>query len=272
MVATRRKGTLMLLSRLSKTAMRATPESEMGMSIRHFSALHSISGAMPQQQLAETLCIDANNTVLILNELETLGWVRRERDPMIAAAISWSSPTKGSAAYRRAQEARDVVEDEVLGPLSATNVNICMTCWPRPSATDRGDAMDKSATPKWTDAPAEHDYPAASSYLRLLTSSESAEALATLMSQATTVLHPVKDILRAARLPLLPADDPEVAKDLKKVKDGTALSPVLLVRGDLDSGRPLQIADGYHRVCASYHLSEDTEIPCRLVDPPAGGE
>jgi len=30
----------------------------------------------------------------------------------------------------------------------------------------------------------------------------------------------------------------------------------------------VQIADGYHRVCASYHLDEDTEIPCRLVDLP----
>jgi hypothetical protein len=41
------------------------------------------------------------------------------------------------------------------------------------------------------------------------------------------------------------------------------------VRGDLAAGRPLQIADGYHRVCASYHLSEDTEIPCRIADIPA---
>jgi hypothetical protein len=78
-----------------------------------------------------------------------------------------------------------------------------------------------------------------------------------------------KDILRAARLALLPADDPEVARDLKNVAKGNALSPILLVRGDLGQGRDLQIADGYHRVCASYHLGEDTEIPCRLVDLPA---
>ncbi|MCK9878140.1 hypothetical protein MXD59_20615 [Frankia sp. Ag45/Mut15] len=46
-----------------------------------------------------------------------------------------------------------------------------------------------------------------------------------------------------------------------------ALSPVLLVRGDLMSGRALQVADGYHRVCASYHTDENTEIPCRLAAP-----
>jgi hypothetical protein len=28
----------------------------------------------------------------------------------------------------------------------------------------------------------------------------------------------------------------------------------------------LTVADGYHRICASYHLDEDTDIPCRIVD------
>src|SRR5260221_8426462 len=40
------------------------------------------------------------------------------------------------------------------------------------------------------------------------------------------------------------------------------LSPVLLV-----VGKPLIIADGYHRVCALHALSEDLDIPCRLVSP-----
>ena len=31
---------------------------------------------------------------------------------------------------------------------------------------------------------------------------------------------------------------------------------------------PLQIADGYHRVCASYHTDENTDIPVKIV--PAG--
>ena len=129
--------------------------------------------------------------------------------------------------------------------------------------------MRKSPIVKGADAPAEHDYPAAASYLRLLTSPDTADKLARAMSTATTVEHPVKDILRAAQLPLLAADNPEVAKDLKKVRDGVALSPILLVRGELctgSSGRALQIADGYHRVCASYHVSENTPVPCRLVD------
>jgi hypothetical protein len=127
----------------------------------------------------------------------------------------------------------------------------------------------KAPTLRWAGAPAEHDYPAAASYLRLLIEPAVAAATAELMRQAPTVEHPVKDILRASGLPLLPAKDPEVAKDLKKVRKGIALSPILLLRGDLNSPRALQIADGYHRVCASYHLNENTEIPCRLVDLPA---
>jgi hypothetical protein len=38
-----------------------------------------------------------------------------------------------------------------------------------------------------------------------------------------------------------------------------------LVRGDFRTATPLQIADGYHRVCASYLTDENTPIPCRLV-------
>jgi hypothetical protein len=129
--------------------------------------------------------------------------------------------------------------------------------------------MAKKATLSWADAPAAHDYPAAGSYLRLLAPPDKVEVLASVLSQAPTVTQQAKDILRAACLPLLAVDDPEVAKDVKKAAKGQRLSPVLLVRGDLTTGRPLQIADGYHRVCASYHLNEDTEIPCRIVDLPA---
>jgi hypothetical protein len=74
-----------------------------------------------------------------------------------------------------------------------------------------------------------------------------------------------KDILRAARLPLLGEDNPEVVTDLKKIRKGKPLAPILLVRGDLAAGQMLQIADGYHRVCASYHVNEDTEVACRVA-------
>ena len=52
------------------------------------------------------------------------------------------------------------------------------------------------------------------------------------------------------------------------MKKGEKLSPVLLVRGGLYHDRLLTVADGYHRICASYLLDEDADIPCRIADLP----
>jgi len=113
----------------------------------------------------------------------------------------------------------------------------------------------------WKEEPEEQDFPAAATYLSLLLERGEAHKLAKALERQTSIEHyKVKDILRASSLALLAADDPEVAKDLAKVLGGVKLSPVLLVRGV-----PLWVADGYHRICASYHLSENTEVPCRVV-------
>ena len=117
----------------------------------------------------------------------------------------------------------------------------------------------------WKDEPDQHDYPAAASYLALIADSAAADVLVEGLRSAPIEHHKAKDILRASGLPDLPLENVHVAKDVVKIKADKALSPVLLVRGDIHRGYPLQIADGYHRVCASYHLDEDTDIPCRLV-------
>ena len=117
----------------------------------------------------------------------------------------------------------------------------------------------------WLAGPQDHDFPAAASYLSLLASPAGVAALVTALKTATQETFKAKDILRAAGLALLPIDNAHVAADLKKIKTGKALSPILLVRGDLATGVPLQVADGYHRVCASYHTDENTDIPCRVA-------
>jgi len=117
----------------------------------------------------------------------------------------------------------------------------------------------------WISEPEEHDFPAAASYLGLIAGPAEVEALVAALRDTPTTHAKAKDILRAAGLPLLSDDNPHVRADLHKIAKGTALSPVLLVRGDLVEGRPLQVADGYHRVCASYQVDENTDIPCRLV-------
>lgn len=108
----------------------------------------------------------------------------------------------------------------------------------------------------WKEEPDEHNYPAAASYLLLVTNAHPVEGVVAALRTAPREQFKAKDILRASRLELLPADDRQIANDIKKAKQGRGLSPVLLVRGDLSRGLPLQIADGYHRVCASYRLDE----------------
>ena len=117
----------------------------------------------------------------------------------------------------------------------------------------------------WGDAPDEHDYPAAADYLALLAPAAQISAIVAALKQAPIVHKKAKDLLRASSLALLPIDNPHVQLDLKKIKKGKPLSPILVVRGDLNTGVALQIADGYHRVCASYYTDENTDIPVRIV-------
>jgi hypothetical protein len=63
-----------------------------------------------------------------------------------------------------------------------------------------------------------------------------------------------------------PRRTPTFASDLKKIKEGKKLSPILMVRGDLGRGIPAMVADGYHRVCASYYADESIDIPLKLAD------
>ena len=118
---------------------------------------------------------------------------------------------------------------------------------------------------KWLDAPEAHDYGAAADYLRMLAEEDAVDKTVAALKAAEPVFQKAKDILRAAGLKLLPETNTHVRSDLAKISDGKKLSPILLVRGDFRTTAPLHIADGYHRVCASYLTDENTDIPCRLV-------
>ena len=117
----------------------------------------------------------------------------------------------------------------------------------------------------WKDRPEKHDFPAAQDYLTLLFEEEIARKLAARLRRAPSIRRKAKDILRASRLPILERANPHVAIENKKIRNGKALSPVLLVRGNAETGLPLIIADGYHRICASWHKDEDMPIACRIV-------
>jgi hypothetical protein len=125
-------------------------------------------------------------------------------------------------------------------------------------------------TELWKEVPDDHDYPAAQSYLSLCIDPVSAAQLVARLREAPIELFKAKDLLRSSRLDLLPLDDPSVVRDLVKVIRGAKLAPVLVIRGDLTKGEPSVIADGYHRMCASYHLSENESVPCRIIDRSEG--
>lgn len=124
-------------------------------------------------------------------------------------------------------------------------------------------------TVQWKNAPDAHDYPAAVEFLSLLMPPAAAHRIAGDMRNADTTERKAKDVLRAVGpdsnplAALLPRTNTGVAKQLRRIRQGRALSPVLLV---VDIARhTLLIADGDHRVAAAYWTDENALIRCRIA-------
>lgn len=133
------------------------------------------------------------------------------------------------------------------------------------------DPMPKNKAPKpeigavkirWLDDVAEHDYGAAQAYLSLRLGDARATAVVDRLRKAELITRRANDILRASRLDPAPLEDPGVIKDMVKIIEGQALSPILLVR---DADRT-DIADGFHRVSLVYRIDPYGDIPLRLTD------
>ena len=117
---------------------------------------------------------------------------------------------------------------------------------------------------RWLDDAEEKDYAAARSYLSLLVEPADLDGLIERLRAAPHGSWRAKDILRAARLPLLNAKrSGEVVDKLAKIAAKEAISPILLVvlRPEVTA----QIADGYHRTCAAYITHEDALVPGRIL-------
>lgn len=120
----------------------------------------------------------------------------------------------------------------------------------------------------WLDTPEEHDYPAATSFLSLLLSPDQVNSAIAALKTAPIEQFKAKDIFRASGLPNLGGTNLHVARDIKRIKLGRPLSPILLIRGSLLDQISLTIADGYHRTCAAYNVDENIDVPCKIVDLP----
>ena len=115
---------------------------------------------------------------------------------------------------------------------------------------------------KWMKSPQDHDYAAAENYLSLAYSEEDSEFYANKLRTSNMTSFKAKDIFRASGLSLLGVSNSHVKANIKKINAGTAMSPILLVRGQNDK---VIIADGYHRMCSVYTFNEDISIPCKIV-------
>jgi disulfide oxidoreductase YuzD len=117
--------------------------------------------------------------------------------------------------------------------------------------------------PRWHDEVEADDFEAAESYLRLIHSNKRSAQLVKALRRAKPARFRAKDIFRASQLSKLGISNLRVARNLKKIREGIPMSPILLVRDEAHG--KVVVADGYHRLCAVYKVKEDEWIPCRIV-------
>ena len=116
-------GLIALLTQLSKCFNRRSTEEMLGMRLKEFlvlSYLHDRPG-MTQHELGETMLLDPNTVVLLLNELESRGYSMRRRDTEDRRRHVVEITAAGREALARGEKAREVIEDELLGDLSAAD-------------------------------------------------------------------------------------------------------------------------------------------------------
>jgi DNA-binding MarR family transcriptional regulator len=113
-------GPTVLLTRLAWAAFRRLTPELLGIKLKAYFALRQLrdEGRMTQSSLCSAMNVDANYMVLMLNELESAGYVERRRDPADRRRHIVELTTAGHEAIARAERAMDDLEDDVLGPLS----------------------------------------------------------------------------------------------------------------------------------------------------------
>jgi len=113
-------GTVVMLLRLAKVIHKRSTEERLGIKLRQLMLLSYLRWGAPalQQQLCEALWLDPNNCVLLLNELEDMGYVERRRDPSDRRRHVVDITDEGQKAVDRAERAQEEIGDELLSALS----------------------------------------------------------------------------------------------------------------------------------------------------------
>jgi DNA-binding MarR family transcriptional regulator len=115
------QGSMVLLTRLARVVYRRATDEIIGMRLKQYMTLSNLRGpgALPQQELCATMHLDPNNCVLLLNDLEVAGHIRRVRNPSDRRRHIVEITSSGRRALAEAEQALNGVEDEVLATLSA---------------------------------------------------------------------------------------------------------------------------------------------------------
>jgi DNA-binding MarR family transcriptional regulator len=113
-------GATVLLTQLTKLIYRRASDELLGMRVKEFSTLAMLRdhSPIPQQELGEMLCVDANNLVLLLNDLESREFAVRRRDPADRRRHLVEITDEGLRAFDSAEKGIESVEDDVLALLS----------------------------------------------------------------------------------------------------------------------------------------------------------
>jgi DNA-binding MarR family transcriptional regulator len=113
-------GSMNLLTRLTRDVYRRATEEVIGIRLKQFIALDYLreQGGTTQQQLGETLHLDKNNCVILLNDLEDDGYVARHRDPTDRRRHLVEMTPAGEKALHEAEQRLETLEDDVIGELS----------------------------------------------------------------------------------------------------------------------------------------------------------
>jgi DNA-binding MarR family transcriptional regulator len=110
-----------LMAKLSKTVYRKAEEAVPGMSVKDYMALSNLDDrGVPQQRLAESLHMDENNLVLLLNGLEAAGSIARRRDPDDRRRHIVEITPHGKKVLERGERGMAKLEEELLAGLSAS--------------------------------------------------------------------------------------------------------------------------------------------------------
>jgi DNA-binding MarR family transcriptional regulator len=115
-----RTGLVALLIRVAKGTYRRATEDVLGLKLKEYVALQYLSdqGKTAQAELGEQLMLDANNCVLLLNDLEQGDLVERRRDPADRRRHIVEMTKAGERALEKADRAFAGLEDEVFAGLT----------------------------------------------------------------------------------------------------------------------------------------------------------